>query len=79
MARIRIEDLPRDKKISEGELKAIRGGGLASSPLGFMGSSDEPLFGLAIDPHPLFNTAESPDPGGHPPGPNLDARNARGL
>lgn len=74
MARISIRDLPKGKRISKAELKAITGGGLASSPLGFTGASREPLFSFAIDPNPLLNMAESPDPGGHPPGPNLEYR-----
>jgi type VI protein secretion system component Hcp len=30
MARIKIKDLPRDRKISKGELKRIKGGALTS-------------------------------------------------
>ena len=79
MAKIRVTDLPKDKRISKAELKAITAGGLVSSPLGFMGAFREPLSGLAPGFNPMWNTAGVSDPGGEPPGPNLGARDARGL
>ena len=78
MARIRVEDLPKDKRVSKAELKAITGGGFASSPFGFMGGSREPLCSMALDFDPMWNTAHVPDPGGDPPGPNQGDRNASG-
>lgn len=43
MARIKIKDLPKDRKVSKEELKKIKGGGVEPSPF---------FSRIAFDPQP---------------------------
>jgi hypothetical protein len=50
MARIKIKDLPKDRKISKEEMKKIKGGVIVNPTLKFKSVFTEPFDGKLIEP-----------------------------